>query len=265
MDNRLAQVRSERGLSKSQLVREIRAAAKRQKKNQLPSDDSIKRRIAAWENQGSPVGDYYRELLCEVYGLTALELGIVEVSAPAEPTPLVVELAERLTFAPLDAGLVDLLRGQTQSLRLLDRRLGAANLFAQTTAHVDQIEQLVRYALPCADREAAADELGQAAALAGWQALDMGRLDDAWKLHETAKAAARESDRTTGLVYASAQQAYVLLDADRPRDALGLIRSARASAGRSTPPVLRAWLFAAEGEALAVLGERDTALRTLDA
>ena len=57
MDNRLAEVRSGRGLSKSQLVREIRAAAKRQKKTQLPSDDSIKRRIAAWENQGSPVGD----------------------------------------------------------------------------------------------------------------------------------------------------------------------------------------------------------------
>ena len=265
MDNRLAQVRSERGLSKSQLVRELRAAAKRQKKTQLPSDESIKRRIAAWENQGSPVGDYYRELLCDVYGLTALELGIVEVPAPTEPTPLVAELAERLTFTPLDAGLVDLLRGQTQSLRLLDRRLGAATLFAQTTAHVDQIEQLVRYALPCADRDAAADELGQAAALAGWQALDMGRLDDAWRLHEVAKAAARESGRTAGLTYASAQQAYVLLDADRPRDALGLIRRARAGASRATPPVLRAWLYAAEGEALAVLGERDVALRALDA
>ena len=40
---------------------------------------------------------------------------------------------------------------------------------------------------------------------------------------------------------------------------------ARQQAGRSAPPVLRAWLYAAEGEALAVLGDRDTALRALDA
>ena len=93
----------------------------------------------------------------------------------------------------------------------------------------------------------------------------MGRLDDAWRLHETAKAAGRESGRAAGLTYATAQQAYVLLDADRPADALGLVRRARQQAGRSAPPVLRAWLYAAEGEALAVLGDRDTALRALDA
>jgi hypothetical protein len=93
----------------------------------------------------------------------------------------------------------------------------------------------------------------------------MGRLDDAWRLHETAKAAGRESGRTAGLTYATAQQAYVLLDADRPADALGLVRRARQQAGRSTPPALRAWLYAAEGEALAVLGDRNTALRALDA
>ena len=265
MGNRLAQVRAERGWSKSRLVREIRTAAVRQRKAQLPSDESIKRRIAAWENQGSEVGEFYRDLLCEVYQLSAIELGIDDVPALPEPTSLAVELTERLTFARLDAGLIDLLRGQTQSLRMLDRRLGAANLFTQTTAHVDQIEQLVRYALPCAHRDAAADELSQAAALAGWQALDMGRLDEAWRLHEVAKAAGRESGRAAGLTYATAQQAYVLLDADRPADALGLVRRARRQAGRSTPPALRAWLYAAEGEALAVSGDRSTALRALDA
>ena len=65
MGNRLAQVRAERGWSKSRLVREIRTAAARQRKAQLPNDESIKRRIAAWENQGSDVGDFYRDLLCE--------------------------------------------------------------------------------------------------------------------------------------------------------------------------------------------------------
>jgi tetratricopeptide (TPR) repeat protein len=138
-------------------------------------------------------------------------------------------------------------------------------LLQQTTAHVQQIEQLVHYALPCAHREAAADELSQAAALAGWQALDMGRLEEAWRLHETAKTAARESASVTGLIYARAQQGYVLLDADRPSEACEVIRSARQDASRSAPPVLKAWLLAAEGEALACLGDRDTALRALDA
>ena len=264
MSNRLAQIRAERGWKKALLVRKLRDAAARRKQT-LPGDESIGRRIAVWENQDGAVGEFYRELLCEVYGLSALELGLVEPPTMPEPVVVAMELDERLPFGRIDADLVNLLRGQTQSLRLLDRRLGAANLFPQTTAHVGQIEQLVRYALPGAHREAAADELGQAAALAGWQALDMGRLDEAWRLHETAKAAARESGRTAGLSYASAQQAYVLLDADRPADALTLVRNARQQAGRSTSPVLRAWLCAAEGEALAVLGERDVALRALDA
>jgi tetratricopeptide (TPR) repeat protein len=159
---------------------------------------------------------------------------------------------------------VDLLRGQTQSIRLLDRRLGGPSIYQQTTAHVEQIENLVRFALPSTQREAAADELGQAAALAGWQALDMGRLDDAWRLHEVAKAAARESGVAAGLSYARAQQGYVLLDAGQTADAHDLIRNTREQAGTRVPPVLRAWLCAAEGEALATLGERDGALRALD-
>lgn len=159
---------------------------------------------------------------------------------------------------------MDLLRNQTQSIRLLDRRLGGEAIFRQTVAHVEQIESLVRYALPGEQREAAADELGQAAALAGWQALDSGRLDEAWRLLETATAAARESGCLGGLAYARAQQAFVLLDAGRPADAHALIATTRAEAGTAVPSALAAWLLAAEGEALAHLGDRDCALRVLD-
>jgi tetratricopeptide (TPR) repeat protein len=197
--------------------------------------------------------------------MSAAELGLVELAPPAgEPAPELTELTERLTFARLDAGLVDLLRGQTQSIRLLDRRLGGLSIYRQATAHVTQIEDLVRFALPSAERAAAADELGQAAALAGWQALDLGQLDEAWRLHEIAKGAARESGVIAGLVYASAQQAYVLLDAGRPDDALAVVAAARAEGGSRIPPALLAWLHAAESEVLAALGLRDDALRMLD-
>jgi hypothetical protein len=266
MGNRLAQARAERGWKKLRLISELRRAAARSGE-MLPKDESLGRRIAVWENQGGVVGEFYRDLLCEVYGRSPAELGLADPLPTPEPIPEAVtdELAERLSITRLDSGLVELLRGQTQSIRLLDRRLGGATIFQQTTAHVTQIEDLVRYALPGAHREAAADELGQAAALAGWQALDMGRLDEAWRLHELAKTAARESGVTAGLAYSGAQQAYVLLDAGRSDDALILIQAANAEARTEVPPALRAWLHAAEGEVLASLDRRDSALRALDA
>jgi tetratricopeptide (TPR) repeat protein len=265
MGNQLARVRRERGWKKSKLLRELRAAAARRQEI-LVSDASLGRRVAVWENQHGPVGERYRELLCEVYGLSAVELGIAEEppSTP-EPSPAVPELSERITFSRLDAGLVALLRDHTQSIRMLDRRLGGAAIYQQAAAHVDQIGGLVRFAVPGAHREAAADELSQAAALAGWQALDMGRTADAWRLHEIATAAGRESGHVAGFAYARAQQAFVLLDAGQLDDAHGMIRAGLKHAGTHVSPVLRAWLHAAEGEALAALGRRDAALRALDA
>lgn len=263
VSNRLGQARADRRWTKSRLIHELRTAARRHGES-LVGDASIARRIAAWENDGAAVGDFYRDLLCEVYGRSAVELGLVVL--PPDPTPVALELVEReLTLSRLDSGLVQLLRAHTQSIRMLDRRLGGATIYQQSAAHVEQIERLVRYALPGRDREAAADELGQAAALAGWQALDMGRLDEAWRLHEVATAAGRESGYPAALAYARAQQAYVLLDAGHAADAHDVIHHAHQEAGTKVPSMLRAWLHAAEGEALAAAGRRDGALRALDA
>ncbi|MCO7192035.1 hypothetical protein [Pseudonocardia sp. McavD-2-B] len=265
MDNRLAQVRAERGWKKARLLHELRAAATR-RGEQLPKDESLGRRVAVWENQGGVVGDFYRELLCEVYHCSAVELGLVG-APPSEQVAAapITEPLELPEFTRLDPGLVDLLRSQTQTIRLLDRRLGGATVHGQAVAHVETVESLVRNALPGTAREQAADELGQVAALAGWQALDMGRLPEAWRLHEVATAAARESGQPAGLGYARAQQAFILLDAGRAADALDLITSARTIANGPVPRELLAWLHAAQGEALAALGDRDAALRSLDA
>lgn len=257
--NRLAKARIDRGWKKTRLILELRRAAH---PKGLPKDESLARRIAAWENQGAPVGEFYQGLLCTVYGLSPDQLGLdgpVTGSMPGGHP----ELTSRLEVTRLDGSLVELLGAQTQTLRMIDRRLGASKLFEQATAHVGQIDHLVRHSLPNLHRSRAADELGQAAALAGWQALDMGRLDEAWRLHEVAVSAGREGSDLASLSYAQAQQAYVLLDAERPADALGMVTSVGRNATK-LPPVLRAWLFAAEAEVCAAMGDRDGALRQLD-
>lgn len=200
-----------------------------------------------------------------MYERTEAELGIIDTSVSATPIATESQWPQRLlSLIRLDSGLVELVRNQTQSLRMLDRRLGGPAVFQQTAVHVTHVEELCRQALPGPGREELADELGQAAALAGWQALDSGQLKEAWKQHELAASASRESGVPAGLAYSTAQQGYVLVDAGRPHDARDLIVAARLRAARSVPNELVAWLFAAEGEVLSVLGERDAALRALD-
>lgn len=249
MRNRLAQVREERGWKKARLLHELRTAAARRGEH-LPKDESLARRIAVWENQGGTVSEFYCELLGEVYGCSTVELGLVEAPS-AEPVAdePITEPFDFPEFTRLDPGLVALLRSQTQTLRLLDRRLGGSSVHGLALANVEAVERLVRNALPGTAREQAADELGQAAALAGWQALDMGQLPEAWRLHEIATAAARESGEPSGLGYSRAQQAFILLDAGRAADARELIVAAREHAGGPVPRELLAWLRAAEGGA----------------
>src|SRR5262249_7214666 len=147
---------------------------------------------------------------------------------PGDPSPLSdtsTELAQRLDAAvTVDAALVTLLEQQTHTFRLLDRRLGAATLLAQTRGHVEQITGLLAPNLPSGQRGALGAAGAEAAALAGWQALDQGDPARSWALHEVAKAAARESEDAAILAHVTAQQAYALLDLGRPQDALAVVR-----------------------------------------
>lgn len=93
-DIRLRQARADRGWSQPRLVRELRQVAAR-RGHQLPADTSVKRRIASWENGHSVPDDFYGPLLCEVFGLSAAELGLthgsgrdtslMDVTYPASP------------------------------------------------------------------------------------------------------------------------------------------------------------------------------------
>ena len=60
-------------------------------------------------------------------------------------------------------------------------------------AHISHIETGLRYSLRPGNREPLAAVLADASALAGWQAIDMGRLPRAREHFERATAAAREA------------------------------------------------------------------------
>ena len=106
--------------------------------------------------------------------------------------------------------------------------------------------------------------LADAAALAGWQAIDTGRLTAAWNHFEIATAAAREADNSSLLAFAAGEQAYVLLDLGESAQALEKIRAVRGQVGNSIPHQLRCWLHAAEAEMAATAGQQEACRSALD-
>ena len=126
----------------------------------------------------------------------------------------------------IDATVVRVLQGETDNIRLLDRRLGAPAVAGKLDAHIGQIETSLRYSLRPGNRQQLARALADASALAGWQAIDMNRLPRAWAHFERATAAAREAADPCLLAFAAGEQAYVLLDLHRPAEALAMVRAA---------------------------------------
>lgn len=252
--------------SRARLMLELRKAA-RAKETELPPDESLRRMIREWANGRRGLSTFYAELLSAVFGVQ-FRTGKPGEQGKSNGINLKEhdELTQRLaSAAAVDRDLVVLLENQTQTYRLLDRRLGARRLLAQTELHLAHITDLLAYSQSGQQRQPLAAAAAEAAALAGWQALDLGEPDRAWRLHETAKHAARESGNPTVLGHVSAQQGYVLLDLDQAEQAIGLMRQAREDAGSRVPDVVRSWLWAAEAEALAGAGRELEARRALEA
>lgn len=258
-----------RNWTRARLILEMRRAG-RQHGMELPDDASLRRMIRLWSTGERGLSEMYAQLFSEIFGVP------FQPGKPAHDpdqdhnqddgdNEASDELAARLSLAAtVDAELIALFEDQTESLRRIDRRLGAARLLVQTEAHVAQMSDLLTYSLPSRCRPALAAAVAEAAALAGWQALDLGDTRKAWMLHETAKAAARDSENPAILAHVTAQQAYVLLDLGRVREASELINYARAEAARRVPDLLLAWLWAAEAESLAAAKDEYRARAALD-
>ncbi|MER0443066.1 XRE family transcriptional regulator [Streptomyces sp. Edi4] len=176
-----------------------------------------------------------------------------ELALPMDDEAL--ELKRELARASAAEGTVARLYAmQIDTMRQMDRQMGAATVLPQLEAQIAQMEDLLGYRTAPGGREPMAAALTEAATLAGWQALDLGQYQKAWRLHETAKSAARQSGSAALLAHAMGQQAYVLLDLGEADQAVEQVRFARESAGGGLPPLMETWLFAAEAEAHAVAG-----------
>lgn len=263
MTTRLKAVRLELGWSQSDLVTRLIKQARADKVSVAPAT-TLKTSVSRWENGHRTPSYFYRGLLRKVTGRTDVELGFTQPpDDPAASTTLGDFLAKIEAARHISAEHVAALQAQVDSLRQLDRPLGAPALLGQVRGLIATTESLLRHAVLGPQRRQIARVLADAAALAGWQALDIGEVTLAWTLFETAKAAAREAEDASLLAYATAEQGYVLLEVGKPGAALDLVRSAGERADRQ-PGMMRCWLTAAESEVLAAGGAGDGALHGIE-
>lgn len=182
-----------------------------------------------------------------------------------EPSGHAEDLVARLRDARrVDAEAVRLLAGQVDTIRELDRRFGGGALLDQLLAHAALVQDLLAYAVNEKIRRALALILVDAYTLAGWQTLDRGEALASWKHYGSACEAARIAEAPIWLAHAQAEQAVVLSDVGETALAVEMTQQACESARRSAPALLRCWLAAAHGEALAADGQSLASLRAFD-
>jgi tetratricopeptide (TPR) repeat protein len=229
----------------------------------LMSPTSLKTKLSSWENGHEQVGlPIYRRLFREIYGRTNEELGF----PPDLEDDEVDELRARVAAAKnVDPEIVDRFRRQVDDARHVDSRFGGITVLDQLRANIKQIEDLLEHSTNYGQRQALATVLGDAATLAGWQALDRAAIRQSWDLHEKAKKAAHEAGSPMMLAHAIAQQAFILIDIGEIDAAVEQLAHARKIGANTVPPLLQSWLAAAHGEGLAALGQRDDSLRAFDA
>ncbi|GAA2787569.1 hypothetical protein [Crossiella cryophila] len=231
------------------------------------SERHLKRLIAGRKPDGSPIGrprPATARLLERMLDLTIDEL----LSPPDALRPTDAgerDLQQRLSAARrVNAEVLTLLHGQLTAVRHLDRQLGATTAHDEVLTKIRQLTRLRSHSLTPGIREQLAALLSEFGTLAGWQALDMGSVAEAWQFYERARGAAHESGDVAFQVHSAAEQAFVLIEVNETASAVEVLHTTERRAQRATGRLLRSWLAAAHGEALAADGQRSASLRAFD-
>lgn len=260
-------IRTERGETYEEFVAFAEEYARRNRLRGTLSLRHLLRLASGRKADGTPLGrprGVTADLLERILGVP-----IGELLAPLTPEAndhATIELRQRLNASRhVDLAVIDLLREQLDSLRRLDRQMGAIVAYGEVQEKLNQVRQLHSYSLTPSVREALASVLSELGALAGWEALDQYDIGRSWEHHELAKQAARDADSPVLLAHTVAQQAFVLSEVGEVNLAIAQLAEARNLVKRSAPRLLRAWLAAAHGEGLANAGRRHEALKAFDA
>lgn len=257
----LARVRASRRWSQQTAAREYaRAAAELNIPAAEP--DSLRISISRWERGEHAPDEQNRRVLRRLYNLTDAELGLatgLHLIVDDEAAQLAARLA---STARVDPALISAFEQSTHALRLQDRTFGAAALLDQMTAHIGRIQGHLNHSMNPTIRAELGRVLADAGALAGWQALDAGATARAWEHFTLARHAALEAGQPILLAHAIGEQAFAILESGDPHGALDAIKYAETLGPH--PPLLNAWLAAAEGECAAANGNAAEALRAFD-
>ena len=211
-----------------------------------------------------------RRLLEHVLGAPLVELlgppAARQDSAPlAEFEANAAQLAHMIAAASrVDDDTIRLLADQIDTTRRLDRRLGAVSLLPALRLHAEHIESLFAHCTAGPTYRALAAVLTDAHTLAGWQSLDRGEITAAWNHYRQACDAARAAESPALHAHALAEQAVVLADIGHTADGAAMSNHARQIGANAGPPLVRAWLAAAHGEALAADGQHSASLHEFD-
>ncbi|UMP04377.1 hypothetical protein [Amycolatopsis sp. EV170708-02-1] len=230
------------------------------------SERNLKRLVAGRNRDGSRVRPRpaTARLLERMLGLT-----IDELLSPPDMVRSVEtgeqELRQMLSAARrVNTEVLALLHEQLTAVRRLDRQLGAAVAHDEVATKIRQVVRLRSHSLTPDTRAELAALLAEFGTLAGWQALDMGAVAESWQHYERAKESAHESEDVAFEVHSAAEQAFVLIEVNETATAVELLRTTEQRACRATGRLLRSWLAAAYGEALAAHGQRSESLRAFD-
>ena len=227
----------------------------------------LQRLVAGQGARGQPLGavrPVTARLLERIF-----ELSTNELLSPPSPSPAAVEeaveLKQRIQVSRrIDSGVLRTLQDQLATIRRLDREFGAVATHEEVRAKTSQVRNLFSHSLPGENRKALATVLSELHALGGWQALDLGLHTESWKHYEQAKSAALESEENAYYAHAAAEQAFTLVDLGDTAAAVELLESSGRTMKKRCSRVLRAWLSAAHGEALAAHGKHNESLLRFD-
>jgi len=226
-------------------------------------------RLAAGRGEhGRPLGKpraATARLLERIFGISIEELLSPPEAASRVETDSAAELRRMLRASEhVDSSVLALLRDQLGATRRLDRQFGAIVARDEVLAKITQVSRLLDHSLSPSTREQLAAHLSELHALAGWQALDTGNLNGSWRHYTRAATAASQSGDPGFAAHSAAGQAFVLIDLGDTGEAAELLETAREGTQRRTCRLMRSWLAAAHGEALAADQRRAESLRAFD-